>query len=231
MRRLTFALTFLLLFTAGRPAQAEAQVVATLRWQTKPYCNVLALTFVQQGGMYQVTGTDDQCGSAVATVSGSAVPAGANVAAGLTVSLPSGRGAPLTASIRLSDASGTWADADGNSGAFVLNATGGSTPRPAPVPPAANSRLLSAFVDQDGVLARGSQVVSTTRVATGLYAVFFNRPVDTCTYVATLGGPLGAVAANRGVAAVSNGGNGVGVITYNATTVVDNGFSLVVVCP
>lgn len=130
MRRLALALTFVLLSSVTRPA--EAQVVATLRWQTQPYCNVLTLTFAQQGGMYQVTGTDDLCGAGVATVTGTAVPAATSVVTGLTVNLPTGAAAHLTVPIRVSDASGSWSDADGNTGVFALNAATGGSPRPVP---------------------------------------------------------------------------------------------------
>lgn len=120
-------LAFALLSTS-----AGAQVVGTFKWQTQPYCNVVTLTLVQQGGMYQLTGVDDLCGGGAAPVTGTAVVTG-GVAMGFAVALPSGRAAHLTATLTLPSASGSWTDADGNSGTFLLtNGGGAGSTRPAP---------------------------------------------------------------------------------------------------
>ena len=111
---------------------ASAQVIGTFSWQTQPFCNTVTLTVVQQGGLFQVHGSDNQCGAGVAPVTGTAVPVGGNVAFGFTVALGSGRAAHLSATIALGTLSGTWTDADGNTGPFVFGASGGSNPRPAP---------------------------------------------------------------------------------------------------
>lgn len=115
-------------------ALAGAQVLGVFRWQTQPFCNVLTLTVAQQGGQFLLTGTDDLCGAGVAPVLGTAVVNGTSVALGMTVSLPSGGGAHLTASIALATISGPWQDADGRTGAFQFLAGPGSggAPRPAP---------------------------------------------------------------------------------------------------
>jgi hypothetical protein len=61
--------TFALLAFASSFAQAatsSAQPLGLLRWQLQPYCNNVTLAVVQQGGQYQLDGTDDQCGAAQA---------------------------------------------------------------------------------------------------------------------------------------------------------------------
>lgn len=130
-----------LLFTALAclvlSAPVHGQVVGTFSWQTQVYCNVLTLTVIQQGPVYQLIGTDNQCGGEVAPVSGTAVPSGGGVAMGLTVSLSSGRAAQISAAINLSTLSGTWADADGNTGTFFFGGNTGGSPRPAPASVAA----------------------------------------------------------------------------------------------
>jgi hypothetical protein len=116
---------------------AHAQVIGTFSWQTQPYCNVVTLTVVQQGGMYQATGVDDLCGAGAAPSTGTAIVTGSGVAVGITVVLPTGLAAHLAATVNVSNGSGTWTDADGNTGPFVLGASSGGSPRPAPTSPAA----------------------------------------------------------------------------------------------
>jgi len=111
---------------------AGAQVIGTFSWQTQPYCNVVTVTVVQQGGLFQLLGSDNQCGAGTAPVTGTAVPVGGNVAFGFTVAPASGRAAHLSATISLGTLSGTWSDADANTGPFAFGASGGSNPRPAP---------------------------------------------------------------------------------------------------
>ena len=43
---------------------AGAQPLGSYRWQQQPYCNVLTLNVVQVGAIYQLDGSDDQCGAA-----------------------------------------------------------------------------------------------------------------------------------------------------------------------
>jgi hypothetical protein len=78
-------------------APASAQPLGTFRWQLQPYCNVISLAIVQQGGQYQLDGTDDQCGAAVkASVVGLAFqnPNG-SIGFGLTiVTTPGGTAVP-----------------------------------------------------------------------------------------------------------------------------------------
>ena len=120
--------------TGLAPAPAVAQIIGSFGWQMQPFCNVVTLTVVQAGPVYQLIGTDNLCGTGVAPVGGSAVPGadGLTVAMGLTVSMPSGRSEQVTATISLGSLSGTWSDADGRSGSFVFGAASGGPPRPEP---------------------------------------------------------------------------------------------------
>ena len=43
-------------------APASAQPLGTFAWQLQPYCNIVRVAVVQQGGQYQLDGTDNQCG-------------------------------------------------------------------------------------------------------------------------------------------------------------------------
>ena len=112
---------------------AHAQVVGTFSWQTQPYCNHVALTITQQGGVYQLTGADDLCGAGTAPITGTAIPTSAGVAMGFTVAPGNGRTSHVSAAVSFGSFSGTWTDADGNTGPFVFSgaATGGA-PRPSP---------------------------------------------------------------------------------------------------
>jgi hypothetical protein len=68
-------------------ARAEAQVVGTFSWQTAPYCNVVTMTVVQQGGLYQLAGSDNLCGAGTAVVTGSAIPTATGAALGFGAAL------------------------------------------------------------------------------------------------------------------------------------------------
>ena len=139
--RSAFILAVLML-TLGR-MPAAAQVVGTFAWQTQPYCNRLTVTVVQQGGVYQLVGSDDQCGASGAPLTGTAIPTTSGVALGVTVALPTGRSAHLSASFALATLSGTWSDADGNSGLFAFGGVTPGVPRPAPI--AATAIVPSQF--------------------------------------------------------------------------------------
>jgi hypothetical protein len=89
----------------------------------QPYCNVVAVTVVQQGAQYQLDGTDDQCGAGQrASVTGLAFlnPDG-SIGFGLTiVTSPGGVPVQVDATIALASLSGTWRDSTGATGAFVF---------------------------------------------------------------------------------------------------------------
>lgn len=113
--------------------EAQAQVIGTFTWQTQPFCNRVTLTITQQGSVYQLTGSDDQCGAFSAPVYGTAVVTATGVNMAFSAGFGAGRTSHLTAVVSLATVSGTWADGDGTSGTFVFNgaATGGAV-RPGP---------------------------------------------------------------------------------------------------
>jgi len=122
---------------AAWPTAVAAQVIGTFSWQTQPFCNVVTVQVIQQGPLYQLIGSDNLCGAGTAPVTGTAVPAGGGVVFGITAALPSGRAAHLSATISLGTLSGTWSDADGNTGPFVFGARVAGSVRPVPASSAA----------------------------------------------------------------------------------------------
>lgn len=135
-RAVVLGVVGIVLGSSGAEAQ---QNIGTFSWQTQPHCNRVTVTVIQQGGVYQLVGNDDQCGAGPAPVTGTAIPSGSGVAMGLTVWLGTGRAAHLSATIALANLSGTWADADGRTGPFGFSGATGGSPRPAP---AASSAIL-----------------------------------------------------------------------------------------
>lgn len=131
-RRLTMAALAVVLVTGT----ARAQALGSFRWQQQPYCNVLTLNVIGEGGNYTLDGSDDLCGAQQrAGVSGIAFlnPSG-TVGFGLTiVTSPDGQPLHINAEINLVTLGGTWSDTNGNTGMLVFTpgvGTGGS-PRPA----------------------------------------------------------------------------------------------------
>jgi hypothetical protein len=94
--------------------------------------------------------------------------------------------------------------------------------------------VLSAVVDADGTLARGSGVTTVDKYGTGNYGVKFRRNVRNCTYVATIGlSGASGTETNSSIDVVSDNAsvNGVFVDTEDfAGTQVDRGFHLIVFC-
>lgn len=132
MRRSMLTAAGALIVAAVAP-DAAAQSLGAIRWQLAPYCNVLTLDVIQEGGVYRLQGYDDQCGRTGgmwSVVSGTAVLAPGNVARlGLTYTFPGGaitEGALIRATIDLGTFSGTWDDNGSHSGAFVFAPSGGS---------------------------------------------------------------------------------------------------------
>lgn len=125
------------LAVAAVPQLVMAQPVGTFRWQQQPYCNVLTVSVVQNGGVYTLDGTDDGCGTRSAAVSGVAFPR-SDGSIGLGLVVVTAGGAPLHVDVVLpaGAVSGTWQDSAGHSGAwtFTPGAGAGGSARPAPVP-------------------------------------------------------------------------------------------------
>ena len=114
---------------------SEAQIIGTFSWRTQPFQHRDGHrhpTAPFQGGVYQLVGADNLCGTGTAPITGTAVPTGAGVAFGFSAALPTGGTAHLSATISLATLSGTWTDADGNTGSFAFGAPGAGSPRPAP---------------------------------------------------------------------------------------------------
>ena len=94
--------------------------------------------------------------------------------------------------------------------------------------------LLSASVDANGALVRGSGVTNTSRITTGRYQVTFNRDVTQCTYSATVGVATGAFTLPDFIQATPKPDipNAVLVETDDKTGALnDDPFHLLVFCP
>ena len=129
--RLLIAACGVLIFTST----ALAQPLGSFRWQQQPYCNVLTLNVIGEGGNYTLDGTDDLCGAdQKASVTGIASPnADGTVGIAVTIVGPPGGAVHLTATINLVTLGGTWSDSNGNTGLFVFTPGVGvpGSPRPA----------------------------------------------------------------------------------------------------
>jgi hypothetical protein len=142
----------------GTVSGASAQPLGTFAWQLQPYCNIVRVTVVQQGGQYQLDGTDDQCGAAQkGSVTGLAfLNANGTVGFGLNVvTAPGGVPVHIAATISLSTLSGTWSDSAGAKGPFVFTpgAGIGGNARPIPVVGTGDITAVSAGT---GLLGGGS---------------------------------------------------------------------------
>lgn len=185
-----------LVLTGLTAASAGAQTIGTFRWQLSPFCNVLSLTIIQQGSSYELTGTDDGCGtSGVAPATGTALVSGtSSVVMGITVIAPTGGSRQYSATINLTNFNGTWTDGDGT-GTFSFN----------PVLPAVGSprgpvERFFAFghIREDATIRNGSsRLASVTRVSAGRYCVNFTEGVSQSrlesAVVGLAGGGTGAI--------------------------------------
>lgn len=145
------------------PATGAAQSLGIFRWQLQPFCNVVTMAVTQNGGVYRLEGTDDQCGGAgQASAMGTAFPnPDGSIGFGFTiVTAPGGASVHVDATIGIATLSGTWRDSAGSHGSFVFTpgaGTGGST-RPAPVSAVPGTIQLRP---DGGVLAEGTHSVGT----------------------------------------------------------------------
>jgi hypothetical protein len=115
----------------GLSTTAQAQNIGTFSWQMQPHCNVITVTVIQQGGLYQLTGVDNLCGAGAAPVTGTAVPgAGGTVTLGFMITETLGGVAHVSAQVALNTLSGTWRDARGTTGSFVFGTNTGGMARP-----------------------------------------------------------------------------------------------------
>jgi hypothetical protein len=222
------AASLLALAAAGLflPAGASAQTIGTFRWQLVPYCNVLTVTVVQNGGVYALDGFDDQCGASVrAPLVGLATPnPDGTIGLGFSiVTAPAGQPVHVAASITLATVAGSWRDSAGASGtfAFLTGAPlGGSVRPPAPTvvygstlvqPTGAGDRGLTvrASADPGPVLGDAAAIFGQWGTASG-----WGSPGSAGVRgdSATGAGVLGTTASGTGVAGVA--ATGLGVTAY-----------------
>jgi hypothetical protein len=168
-RTLTRVIPAPLILLAWLAAPADAQPVGTFRWQLQPFCNVVAVTVTQNGGIYRLEGTDDRCGAAqAASVIGTAFrnPDG-SIGMGLNIVMaPDGQPQPVSATLSLSSMSGTWRDEAGHTGAFVLTQGAGTGGSPRPLPASAGIPT-SIRLQADGGFLAGGAIDNGTIPATG----------------------------------------------------------------
>lgn len=156
-------------------APASAQSLGTFKWQLLPFCNVVSLTVVQLGGIYTLSGTDDQCGaqSGKASVAGTAFfNPGGTIGMGLAiVTTPGGRPVHLEAAITLGSLSGTWHDSEGRNGAYVYTPLAGigGPARPAPTGAIAPASITAVEIASAAVgpPQLAASAVTTPAIANG----------------------------------------------------------------
>lgn len=121
--------------TTQMATPAAAQTIGTFRWQLLPYCNVVSITVIQAGSLFQLIGTDDACGGGQMPLHGSAVAGGSDVRMGFSIAIPGGRTSHVTSTVSLGTLAGTWDDEIASSGTFAFLAgapTAGLFVRPIP---------------------------------------------------------------------------------------------------
>lgn len=135
MLRLNRAAVLVAGFSAIGITTASAQVIGTFRWQFAPYCNVVTLRVEQQGGVYELLGTDNQCGAARrAAASGSAhLNPDGSITVAVNVTRPDGVRVAANAAITLATLSGSWSDDAGNSGTLAFNPPAAPSGQPRPL--------------------------------------------------------------------------------------------------
>jgi hypothetical protein len=130
----------------GMVGDADAQPLGTFRWQLRPFCNVVTVAVTQNGAVYRLEGSDDQCGGGAdkASVTGTAFPnADGTIGFGLNiVTTPGGRPLHVDAEINLGTFSGTWRDSAGATGTFVFTPGAGNGGGPRPLPSAVPSTIV-----------------------------------------------------------------------------------------
>jgi hypothetical protein len=134
-RSSTWAVVFAGAATVATALDAGAQPLGNFRWQLLPHCNVVTLSVTAEGGVFTLSGFDDQCGASQrASVVGTAFPnPDGTIGLGLnTVLAPGGAFVHVDARISLATLAGPWRDSSGNSGtlAFTPGPGVGGTARP-----------------------------------------------------------------------------------------------------
>jgi hypothetical protein len=152
----------------GMVGDADAQPLGTFRWQLQPFCNVVTMAVTQNGAVYRLEGSDDQCGGGAdkASVTGTAFPnADGTIGFGLNiVTAPGGRPLHVDAEINLGTFSGTWRDSAGATGTFAFTPGAGSGGSPRPLPSAVPSTIV---LRPDGGFVAGGTAGQGAIPATG----------------------------------------------------------------
>lgn len=195
-------------------ASASAQVIGTFTWQTQPHCNRISVVIAQQGGVYQLAGTDDLCGAGTAAVTGTAVPTAGGVAMGLTIAYPGGQAAHLSSSVLLPSASGTWTDADGHTGGFILGAATNGTPRPTP----ASAGSIGVTQLSPGVYGGNGSATTLSHSDHTHDARYYTKPEVDASLATTASRPTGTGLLLLGPASFIHDGDQAGAWTFAFAT-------------
>lgn len=117
---------------------SDARAQGPFSWQFSPFCNVLTVTASQRGEVFDLSGSDNNCGTGTRSgASGTAFfnPDG-SIAMSLTIVSSTGVPRNLTVQLNSSTLSGPWTDSSGNTGTFVFNPLSPTgSPLPAPTLP------------------------------------------------------------------------------------------------
>lgn len=236
-RQLPLVLLFVVtVITPGR--DATAQPLGSFTWQLQPFCNRVTVSVRQDGAVYTLDGTDDQCGTQQkAPLVGLAAPnLDGSIGFGLNIVAPSGQAATVQARItNIATLSGTWRDSAGNSGTFVFGGAAiGLPPRPGATAPGditavtAGTGLTGGGPAGDVSLAVDSSVVQS-RVTTACPAGQALRVINqngsaTCEAITgSAGGDITAVTTGAGLI----GGGAAGDVTIAAIFGGDGGLNAV----
>ncbi|MDH4064148.1 MAG: tail fiber domain-containing protein [Acidobacteriota bacterium] len=191
---------------------AAAQPLGSFTWQLQPFCNRVTVTVTQNGSIYTLDGTEDQCGAPQkAPLVGVAAPnPDGSIGFGLNIVAPSGQPVPVQARISIATLSGTWSDNAGNGGTFAFGANTGGSARPVAAAPgdvtgvSAGTGLTGGGTAGDVLLAVDPAVVQS-RVTTACPAGQALRSIAqngtaACEPIAgTAGGDITAVIAGAGL--------------------------------
>lgn len=118
---------------AAHVATAQAQtVLGTFSWKLQPFCNTVSVQVTQEGATYRLAGWEDGCGGVVRQPEQGTVSPNLDGTLSFLLVTATVGGVPTTTSVRFDVGSlgGSWTDSAGNSGAFVLGAPAGGSPRP-----------------------------------------------------------------------------------------------------
>jgi hypothetical protein len=149
---------------------AFGQPLGAFRWQLQPFCNIVTVAVTQNGPIYTLDGTDDQCGATThASVLGTAFsnPEG-TIGFGLNiVGTPGGAPVHVDATISIATLNGTWRDSAGNDGAFVFTPGAGSGGPPRPVTGGLGGVTVTTVTAGTGLTGGGTNGTVNLAVAFG----------------------------------------------------------------